>query len=335
MGRAGLLVLMLSACSLAPAQDSLLQRAEVREFIADISRRHAIPAAELDAVLGQARMSESVLAAISRPAEAKPWHEYRQIFVQPDRIRGGVQFWREHEAVLERAGAAYGVPPEIIVAIIGVETRYGRHAGSYRVIDALATLAFGYPRRAPFFRGELEQFLLLVREQGVDPLTLTGSYAGAMGAPQFIPSSYRNFAVDFDVDGHTDIWSNMDDAVGSVANYFREHGWLSGGPVALPLAGVGALADGLVTDELEPGLGTADLDHAGIRPPVPLPPDSKVKLLRLQRQSGNEYWLGFWNFYVITRYNSSVHYAMAVYQLAQEIQGARAAAVRDAQPAHD
>lgn len=322
--RSLLLLLLLSACALAPAQDSLVQRPDVREFIDGFARRHALPAAEVDAVLSQARISESILAAISRPAEAKPWHEYRRIFVQPDRIRGGVDFWHEHVAVLERATAAYGVPPEIIVAIIGVETRYGKHAGSYRVLDALATLAFGYPKRAPFFRGELEQFLLLTREQGMDPLALKGSYAGAMGAPQFIPSSYRRYAVDFDIDGRTDIWANMDDAIGSVGNYFREHGWLSGGPVAVPL-GQGAAADALVSDQLEPGLSGADLDHAGVRAPVPVPPGSKVKVLRLQQESAADYWLGFWNFYVITRYNHSVHYAMAVYQLAQEIQSAYAA----------
>lgn len=335
MFRACLLLLLLSACSGAPAQVSLLQRTDVREFIDDVSRRNNIPAAELDAVLGQARMKEQILAAIARPAEAKPWHEYRRIFLQPDRIRGGVEFWREHEAVLARASSAYGVPPEILVAIIGVETRYGKHAGSYRVIDALSTLAFGYPKRAPFFRGELEQYLLLTREQDVDPLSLTGSYAGAMGAPQFIPSSYRRFAVDFDVDGHTDIWANMDDAIGSVANYFREHGWLSGGPVAMPLAGTGVNADPLVADALEPALGAADLDRAGIKPPVPVPPDSKIKVLRLQQESGNDYWLGFWNFYVITRYNHSVHYAMAVYQLAQEILAAQGADAHGAKPADD
>ena len=311
--------LMLSACAAAPATDAVLQRADVQQFIADVSRRNGIPSAEISAILSQAILSSQIIAAISRPAEALPWHRYREIFLQPERIQGGVQFWRENSAALERASNAYGVPVEILVAIIGVETRYGKNTGGYRVLDALATLAFDYPKRADFFRGELEQFLLLTREQKLEPLELKGSYAGAMGTPQFIPSSFRRFAVDFDVDGRIDIWNSNADAIGSVANYFREHGWQSGGLVALPLAADVAPADALLSDDLEPKLSPAMLAQNGIVSPVPIPADHKVKILTLEAESGPEHWLGFWNFYVITRYNHSVLYAMAVHQLAQDI----------------
>lgn len=312
-------LLLLSACSIAPAADSLLQRADVQQFIAEVAQRNDIPPGEISAVLSQARLSSRIVAAISRPAEALPWHRYRQLFLQPDRIQGGVRFWRENSAALERASDTYGVPMEIMVAIIGVETRYGNNAGGYRVLDALTTLAFDYPERAPFFRGELEQFLLLTREQALDPLSLRGSYAGAMGTPQFVASSFRRFAVDFDGDGRIDIWNSTADAVGSVGNYFKEHGWLSGGLVALPLPARVAPAESLLSDDLEPGLTPGQLVQAGIESPVPIPADDRIKLVALDMGAGREHWLGFWNFYVITRYNHSVHYAMAVYQLAQEI----------------
>jgi len=325
--RAILACLLLSACAPAPATDAILQRADVQQFVADVAQRNGIPPPEISAVLSQARISSQIIAAISRPAEALPWHRYRQIFLQPDRVRGGTQFWRENSAALERASGAYGVPVEILVAIIGVETRYGRNAGGYRVLDALATLAFDYPKRAPFFRGELEHFLLLTREQKLEPLELKGSYAGAMGMPQFIPSSFRNYAVDFDVDGRIDIWNGSADAIGSVANYFREHGWQSGGLVALPLPADVAPDAALLADGLEPGLTPGDLVAGGITSPLPIPADSKVKLLALELETGREHWLGFWNFYVITRYNHSVHYAMAVYQLAQEILAAHEAEI--------
>ena len=317
--RALLACLLLSACTQAPATDAILQRADVQQFIADVAQRNGIPPGEIGAILSRARFSSQIIAAISRPAEALPWHSYRQIFLQPDRIKGGIQFWRENSALLERASGAYGVPAEILVAIIGVETRYGKNAGGYRVLDALATLAFDYPKRAAFFRSELEHFLLLTREQKLEPLALKGSYAGAMGTPQFIPSSFRRFAVDFDADGHIDIWNGNADAIGSVANYFREHGWQSGGLVALPLAAEVVPDASLLADDLEPGLTPATLAQGGIISPLPIPADSKAKLLALEMESGREHWLGFWNFYVITRYNHSLHYAMAVYQLSQEI----------------
>jgi len=318
----GLLYAVCAGACAAPA--AVTDRADVSAFLSDMAARHGISIDELTDVFRRVRFSDRVLKAISKPAEALPWYRYREIFVKPDRIRLGVEFWRENMATLRRAEGAYGVPAEIIVAIIGVETRYGRNIGDYRVIDALATLAFDFPERGEFFRGELEQYLLLTREQKMDPLGLKGSYAGAMGIPQFISSSYRRFAVDFDIDGVTDIWKNPADAIGSVANYFHEHGWLAGGLVTLPAATRPDLRPA-VSSGLEPDLTRADLDSLGVTSPVPPPAGEKVKLLEFETESGPEYWLGFRNFYVITRYNHSPLYAMAVYQLAQRIREASTA----------
>ena len=316
--RLSLLLAGVLACSLCSAAD-FAEREDVRAFINGMVTRHGFEAERLREAFHGVEVSESVLRAISKPAEALPWYKYREIFLKPDRVEQGVRFWNENRAALERARSAYGVPEEFIVAIIGVETRYGKNAGDYKVIDSLATLAFDYPPRAEFFRGELEQYLLLAREQGFDPRSLKGSYAGAMGIPQFISSSYRRFAVDFDVDGVTDIWGNPQDAIGSVANYFHNHGWQKGGLVALPAGQVGGGAAVQPGTGLEPDLTAADLEAMGIRPALPVPPGTKVKLVALETESGPEYWLGFQNFYVITRYNRSPLYAMAVTQLAQMI----------------
>ena len=199
------------------ASANISNNKEIQQFINEMVSKHGFDKAELVDVIARARVSDTVLEAISRPAEALPWYKYRPIFLQQDRIRQGVKFMQKHKTVLDKAEKAYGVPREIITAIIGVETRYGRNTGRYKVIDSLVTLAFYYPKRSRFFRGELEQFLLLSREQDLDPHEVTGSYAGAMGISQFISSSYRNFAVDFDIDGKTDIWNNPTDAIGSVA----------------------------------------------------------------------------------------------------------------------
>lgn len=319
MRRSAFLSTLLLVCLSVQAGAETLDQAQVKAFIADMVARHDFDARRLEALLGQVRISESVLKAMSRPAETLPWYRYRTIFLQPDRIRLGVEFWKNNAAALDRAWQQYGVPPEIITAILGVETRYGKSTGTYRVIDSLATLAFDYPARADFFRGELEQFLLLTREQKVDPATVTGSYAGAMGIPQFISSSYRKYAVDFDADGRSDLWNDAADAIGSVANYFREHGWLSGGLVTLPVQVSGHAWTDALGGDLEPDLTPDKLAQLGIQTPIKLPADSEAKLLALEQQDGNEYWLGFRNFYVITRYNHSPLYAMAVYQLAQEI----------------
>ncbi len=281
-------------------------------------------AKDVRAVLAQAKRQESILEAISRPAERRlTWGEYRKIFVEPRRIEQGVAFWNKHEAALQRAEATYGVPAEIIVAIIGVETRYGRIMGRYRVLDALATLGFDYPKRADFFRGQLVQFLQMAREEQLDPTQPLGSYAGAMGYGQFIPSSFRSFAVDFDGDGKRDIWSNEVDAIGSVANYFSQHGWKAGEPVRSNVV-INQEADpSWFNAGLKPELTLAQWAERGIATRKDLDPQQPATLMELTMADGEHYWFGLHNFYVITRYNHSRLYAMAVYELSQAIKDAR------------
>ena len=310
----GLILLFLS-----PARADLLQRAEVASFIRDMVAEYDYDAEELNDILGSVQLSEKVIAAISRPAEALPWYRYRSIFIKPSRVRGGVEFWRRNQAQLERARDLYGVPVEIMVAIIGVETKYGRITGSFKVINSLSTLAFDYPKRSKFFTGELKHYLLLTREQSLDPHVLKGSYAGAMGIPQFIPSSYRAYAVDFDDDGLTDIWENPTDAIGSVGNYFKLHGWREGAGIITPATIPERDISGLLTKGLEPVLSAADMATGGVIAENEIDAAEKVKLLQLENQDGYEYWLALHNFYVITRYNHSALYAMAVYQLADAI----------------
>lgn len=324
-----LLFAILGALSLIShaAGGDLLKRDDVQAFIASMVAKHGFEPRELDSIFDRVRISSSILEAIAKPAEALPWHRYRNIFLRPDRVRSGVEFWREHAAALKRAEETYGVSQAVIVAIIGVETRYGRSQGQHKVIDSLVTLAFEYPKRADFFRGELEQFLLLTREQGVDPHGIKGSYAGAMGIPQFISSSYRRYAVDFDIDGLTDIWANPNDAIGSVANYFREHGWRAGGLVTLPVGAPEGEVEALIGEGPEPVVPMERFEQMGIKTPIQVPAGEKAKLLELEGEKGREYWLEFWNFYVITRYNNSPLYAMAVFQLAEQIRTAHDDAV--------
>jgi len=278
----------------------------------------------LRAVLDGAKQQESILKAMSRPAEKRlNWGEYRKIFVEPKRIAQGVAFWQEHADTLARAEAEYGVPAEIIVAIIGVETRYGRIMGSYRVLDALATLGFDYPKRGEFFRGQLEHYLLMTREEGIEPGTLKGSYAGAMGYGQFIPSSFRNFAVDFDADGKRNIWSNPTDAIGSVAHYFSAHGWKAGEPVRSNVVMGQAAQEEWINADLKPEVTLAQWAERNIHTRRDLDPTRPATLMRLEMEDGDHYWFGLHNFYVITRYNHSRLYAMAVYELSQAIRDAR------------
>ncbi len=274
----------------------------------------------LQALFADARRQDSILEAIARPAEkTKPWYEYRGIFLTDKRISEGRSFQAQHEDTLARAEREMGVPAEIIVAIIGVETFYGRITGSYRVLDALSTLAFDYPKRSPFFTRELINFVLLTREQGVDPRSLKGSYAGAMGFGQFMPSSYRNYAIDFDDDGEIDIWNNPVDAIGSVANYFKAHGWRAGEPVVSAADATPDVDDEWFNAGLKPEHTIAEFQAAGIEPVQPLAGDALATAMRFELQNGYEYWLGLHNFYVITRYNHSAMYAMSVYQLSQEL----------------
>jgi membrane-bound lytic murein transglycosylase B len=298
--------------------------ADVPVFIDEMVEKHNFQREELVQLFDQASKRDDILEAISRPAEkTKPWHEYRKIFLKPARIEGGVEFWTENADILGRAAKEFGVEPAIIVAIIGVETRYGSNTGSYRVIDALSTLAFEYPPRSKFFRSELEQFLLLAREEDVDRSSAKGSYAGAMGYGQFIPSSYRAYAVDFSKDGKRDLWNNREDIIGSVANYFRRHGWMKGAPVAAIIDSGSPLADFDVSKSLKPAETNAgDYAAKGVTTQPPLPADLPVSLLQLEQADGPEFWLTGKNFYVITRYNRSPLYAMAVFQLSEAIRDA-------------
>ncbi len=312
-------VLFLFVVSGIDAQASIIERDDVKAFINSMVVEHGFELDALNAVFKRIKLSESIVKAISRPAEALPWYKYRPIFLKTNRVNLGVEFWEKHKIDLAKAENQYGVPAEIIVAIIGVETRYGKNVGKYKVINSLTTLAFNYPARAEFFKNELQQYLLLVREQGIDPHAIKGSYAGAMGIPQFISSSYRHYAVDFDNDGLIDIWKNPADAIGSVANYFKVHGWKAGRMIAEPAHIKGRMYIQLLSNELKPELPVVDLAGFGITAENDLPAGEKVKLLELENANGSEYWLGFENFYVITRYNHSLLYAMAVYQLAMEI----------------
>ena len=253
-----------------------------------------------------------------------PWYKYRKIFMTDVRINGGIKFWQENQSTLIAVEKQTGVTAEIIIAIIGVETAYGQKTGSYRVIDALATLAFAYPPRSKFFLGELESFLLLCREEHLNSLMPIGSYAGAMGMPQFMPSSYRSYAVDFDGDGHRDIWHYDSDVIASVANYFIKHQWQPGKAIAFPVSATGKNYKTALNSELKPDLRVDQLELLNLKISRPLPFNTKVKLLAFEQEAfgqkpGEELWVGLDNFYVITRYNHSPLYAMVVYQLSQAI----------------
>lgn len=294
-------------------------REDVQQFIAEMVKKHGFDAKQLTAQFKQVKLKQKIIDAISRPAESKPWFQYRPIFVTKTRINEGIKFWEENQATLERAEKEFGVPPEIIVAIIGVETRYGRHKGGYRVMDSLSTLAFEYPKRSKFFRSELEHYLLLAREEKLNPLDIKGSYAGAMGKSQFISSSYRNYAIDFDGDGKRDLWTNTADAIGSVANYFKRHKWQPGGEVVAPALVGSNHIQVMVKKGYKPHTTVAELRKRGVTAKQNLDPDALGALIELKTRAGREHWLGLNNFYVITRYNHSPLYAMAVHQLGQAI----------------
>lgn len=290
------------------------------EFVKTMVKQHGFEAAELNALLNEAKVRKPILDAISRPAEKRlTWGKYRKIFVTPKRTKGGVKFWNENAETLQQASEKYGIPPEIMVAIIGVETYYGRHTGKFPVLDALVTLGFHYPKRAKFFRSELSHFLRLAREENVDPRKPMGSYAGAMGRPQFISSSYRAYAVDFDGDGKRDIWKNNKDVIGSVANYFARHGWKKGHPITQRVSGVNKTHKAIIKAGYKPKYTVGDLTAKGVKLRDKLAADAATSLLELKTAKGAQHWLGLHNFYVITRYNHSPLYAMAVYQLAEAI----------------
>ena len=310
------LTILLTAQSYNVYCQDYAERSEVKEFSEQLAERGGFTAAGLLTVFRRAEYKQSIIDAISRPAERTlNWDKYQDIFLTRRRVTDGVKFMQEHYRALARARKTYGVPPVIITAIIGVETMYGRHRGNYRVLDALTTLAFDYPPRASFFRKELQEFFLLVREENQVITELKGSYAGAMGYGQFIPSSYRHYAVDFDDDGIRDIWNNPVDAIGSVANYLAEHGWAEG-QIAVKVNGAGIDAS-VFTVALRPSTTIGDLQSRGLD--VDATSDNEVSPMMLMGKEGAEYWLGFKNFYVITRYNHSKLYAMAVFQLSEAL----------------
>lgn len=299
-----------------------------QQFIDKMVNKHGFDRQQLQEILSQAKRLDSVLRLMDNQApttSVKPpsgpngaWLRYRKKFITPDNVQNGVVFWNQYEDALNRAWQVYGVPPEIIVGIIGVETRWGRVMGKTRILDALATLSFNYPRRAEYFSGELETFLLMARDEQDDPLNLKGSFAGAMGYGQFMPSSYKQYAVDFSGDGHINLWDPVD-AIGSVANYFKAHGWVKGDQLAVMANGQApGLPNGFKTR-----YSISQLAAAGLTPQQPLGNHQQASLLRLDVGTGYQYWYGLPNFYTITRYNHSTHYAMAVWQLGQAVALAR------------
>lgn len=299
-----------------------------QQFIDKMVNKHGFDRQQLQEILSQAKRLDSVLRLMDNQApttSVKPpsgpngaWLRYRKKFITPDNVQNGVVFWNQYEDALNRAWQVYGVPPEIIVGIIGVETRWGRVMGKTRILDALATLSFNYPRRAEYFSGELETFLLMARDEQDDPLNLKGSFAGAMGYGQFMPSSYKQYAVDFSGDGHINLWDPVD-AIGSVANYFKAHGWVKGDQVAVMANGQApGLPNGFKTK-----YSISQLAAAGLTPQQPLGNHQQASQLRLDVGTGYQYWYGLPNFYTITRYNHSTHYAMAVWQLGQAVALAR------------
>jgi membrane-bound lytic murein transglycosylase B len=303
---AGLLTMLAGAAHAHPGAE---------EFAESISAEHAFDYDRVIEILERARYQQSIIDAITRPAESKPWHEYRRIFIRATRVEAGAEFWNANGRLIERVARRYGVDPFIVLAIIGVETNYGTITGSHRVIDALVTLGFYYPRRADFFARELAEFFRLAREEDLPLEEVQGSYAGAMGVGQFIPSSYRAYAVDFDGSGSRDLWRSLPDALASVANYLAVHDWRDGQPTVLKADRVPDDLDD--TFPIRPAHTLGELEAMGVAFDARgLPLDTPATLIELEGASGPEYWVGLQNFYVITRYNRSPLYAMAVSELA-------------------
>lgn len=294
---------------------------ELDVFIAEMVSEHQFDTTQLEALFAEVDVKDSILKAIARPAErVRPWYEYRNIFLDDARIHRGADYWKKHHQALSDAEATFGVPAEIIVAILGVETRYGGNMGSFRVIDALSTLAFRYPPRSPFFRSELKHFLILSREEQMSMLEPVGSYAGAMGLGQFMPSSYRAYAVDFDGDGQRDIWTNPVDAIGSIANYLKEHGWRADESIVhATQTDDDSHPQALIDRGLKPSVTRQEAMQSGLLLNALPAGDDLLTVFSLTQPDGEELWLGRQNFYAITRYNHSRMYAMAVYQLAEAI----------------
>ncbi len=306
--------------SVSPTYAVDLERSDVQMFMESMVREHDYDRETLQNILRQAEIKQKIIESISKPAEKTlTWADYRPIFMTKERIQAGTAFWRENRATLEKVSSDTGVPIEIIVGIIGVETYFGRITGGHRVLDALATLTFAYPPRSKFFRSELEHFLLLVREEDMQATDAIGSYAGAMGRPQFMPSSYRAYAVDSTGDGKRDIWDDWTDVAGSIANYFLAHGWKPGEEVVAQATIGSSWSGSSPKNILKPEDTVSSLSKKGVVFSTNLPNDDTAQLLTLEGDNGSEYWVGFHNFFVITRYNHSAMYALAVHQLGQEI----------------
>jgi membrane-bound lytic murein transglycosylase B len=321
------LAFAVAAVLAAPAAaQTYADRAEVKAFAAEMVERHGFRPGELERVFAGARYLDSVVTLMTpAPAGQRSWQTYRANFLSPRRVEAGAAFWRQNAKALERASSVYGVPPEIIVAIIGVETEYGRNTGSFRVLDALATLAFDYPRRAEFFRSELEQFLLLAREARVDAASFRGSYAGAIGIPQFMPGSIRRYAVDFDGNGRIDLRASPTDAIGSVGNFLAQHGWLAGAPIAAPAEVTGERYQLLADGGVDPTRTAAELREADVAFDESIGDDTPSVLIELESPDApSEFLVGLQNFFVLTRYNRSSLYASAVLALAAEVKAAYA-----------
>jgi membrane-bound lytic murein transglycosylase B len=319
----------LALCALAHADKSASVTKARSAFVDKMVSEHGFDRAALTATLSSATIDKAILDAIARPAErVVPWYEYRAIFVNDARIATGVRFWSEHAATIQSVADRYGVAPEMLVAIVGVETYFGQRPGKYRVIDSLATLAFAYPPRAKFFAGELEAYLLLTRDEGIDPTVPLGSYAGAMGAGQFIPSSFRTYAVDADADGKRDIWNDWADVLGSVANYFDKNGWKTGEPVADPATRSSEWKGPEPSNGLDLADTVGSLTQLGYVFTTKQATDAPAAAYALEAQGGGaEFWIGYHNFRVITRYNRSPKYALAAHQLGQAIRSGYTAAV--------
>jgi len=320
LARLALAVIVPLALACAPKAEAQTERLtpQVRKFIGHMARMHGFDARALRALFAGAQANRDVLRAITAPATSRPWYQFKALCVDDMQVSEGVQFWHDNAALLERARRDFGVPEDIVIAVIAIESRFGRYAGGYRVIDSLYTLAFMWPNRAAYFRGELEQFLVLARDQGWDAGSVQGSFAGALGWPQFMPSSYRRFALDYSGDGRVDLWDNVADIVGSVANYLQQFGWRDGQPVAARAQLDGIDANALLQLGLKPQL-LSQWSQRGVSSAEDMAQALPASLFALEVADGPEYWLGFDNFHALLRYNPSRNYAMAVYQLAQEI----------------
>jgi membrane-bound lytic murein transglycosylase B len=305
--------------SLSVSGAALSLRPEIEAFIEEMASKHAYERSELRRLFAKVQPRPSIVRAMSAPSTARPWHEFRRRIVTDARIENGLRFWQENQPVLEKASREFGVAEEILVATVGIETNYGRTTGNFRVLDALTTLAFDYPPRADFFRSELEQYLLLSREDSIDPANTRGSYAGAIGLPQFLPSSYRKHAIDFDGDGRRDLVGSRADALGSIANYYRSYGWKAGNPVIAAAASGEAELAPLLAGGIKPHITVAELRSKGVVVSDAADEKAEVTVFSVETESGHRLYVGFNNFYVITRYNRSVNYAMAVWELASEL----------------